>query len=411
MGMNPDLMRIIDKWVGIPACFLMSLWRKFLSLFGKTENESAIPKKILFIELSEMGSAVIAYPAMKYAITRYPDAEVFFLIFEQNRISVDILGIIPYDYVLTISIRSLFCFLFSAMKAVREINRLGIDTIIDLERFARFTALLSGVASVRTRVGFNRYQDEGLYRGDFMSHPVIYNHHQHIAKNFLALVKSLGRTGEEPLLKAVISEPLTIPKYPSSENRLDILKRRLASILRFTYHADHIILFNLSNGEPLPNRAWPVSNYAALAKKISENFNALIICVGQEDAEENAARMIKHLECLNTDFCINFTKQTSFSELLDLCNLADVLVTADSGMAHFAALTNIRSVVLFGPETPVLYAPLGNNSKCLYAGFSCSPCFSVHNHCQIICRDAQCMKAITVDDVFEIVVQYLKLET
>lgn len=403
--MNYTLIRIIDKWVGIPACFLMSLAHKFLSLFNKAKNQVPRPQKILFTELSEMGSAILAYPAMKYVVTRYSEAEVFFLIFEQNRGSVDILDIIPRDHVFTINIRSPLRFLFSTLKAVRTINKTGIDTIIDFERFARFTALLSVLIKAETRVGFNRYQDEGLYRGDFMSHPVVYNHHQHIAKNFLALVRSVGMSGEKPFFKAVISDALTIPHYQSSEKNLSRLKKRLAAINPQIYKTDHLILFNLSNGEPLPNRAWPVSNYAVLAKRISEHFNAVIVFVGQEDAKGNAKRIMSSVEA---DFCIDFTNQTSFSELLNICNLADVLITADSGLAHFAALTPIKNIVLFGPETPVLYGPLGQNCRCLYAGFSCSPCFSVHNHCQTICQDAQCMKAITADEVFEIIYQYLK---
>ena len=42
-------------------------------------------------------------------------------------------------------------------------------------------------------------------------------------------------------------------------------------------------------------------------------------------------------------------------ELLTLYTLADVLVTNDSGPAHFASLTPVHTVVLFGPETPLLF--------------------------------------------------------
>ena len=232
-----------------------------------------------------------------------------------------------------------------------------------------------------------------------------------MAKNFLALVKSVEQTKASPFFKGNISEPLTVPRHQSTEDHLERLRQRLAAMSPVVQEADHMILFNLSNGEPLPNRAWPVSHYAALAKRILEHFNAAIICVGQEDAVENTKKIMNHIGCAETHFCIDFTRQTSLRELLDLFNLADVLVTADSGMAHFAALTDIRCVVLFGPETPVLYAPLGQNSVCLHAGFSCSPCFSVHNHCQTLCRDAECMKAVTVDEVFDVVARYLKLET
>jgi ADP-heptose:LPS heptosyltransferase len=88
---------------------------------------------------------------------------------------------------------------------------------------------------------------------------------------------------------------------------------------------------------------------------------------------------------------------------MDLLNLADVLVTPDSGPAHFAVLTPIKNIVLFGPETPELYAPFGPNTTCFFAGLSCSPCLSAYNHRNTSCTDPKCMKAITVNEVLDTV--------
>jgi hypothetical protein len=97
--MNLDLIRAIDKWVGIPACFAVSMAHKVRNYFkaqpGHEPRQGSRPKRLLFLELSEMGSAVLAYPAMKYVLRQYPGAELYFLIFEQNRFSVDMLNIIP----------------------------------------------------------------------------------------------------------------------------------------------------------------------------------------------------------------------------------------------------------------------------------------------------------------------------
>ena len=75
------------------------------------------------------------------------------------------------------------------------------------------------------------------------------------------------------------------------------------------------------------------------------------------------------------------------------------MVTNDSGPAHFASLLQLRTVVLFGPETPRLYSPIGNKHKILYANFACSPCVSVYNGKKSPCNDNRCLKAITVDEV------------
>ena len=403
--MNLDLIRAIDKWVGIPACFFVSLayrvldrlqyWRRHEPPQGTTST------KMLFIELSEMGSAILAYPTMRYLLRRYPGAELYFLVFEQNRFSVDILNVIPAERVLTIDIRSPLHFLFNTFKAMVAMRRAQLDMVFDLELFSRFSSLLSGFTGARVRVGYGKYHEEGLYRGTFMTHRVLYNPHQHMARNFLALAKSIEREGEYPLVKEAIPEAdLVYPSYQSAEADLGSLKGRLSAINPVVDEAEDLVLLNPNAGDLLPVRAWPVENYGALSQRIIEQFNAVVIVIGLKGAGREAARILSHV---GPERCIDFTDKTSFKDLLDLLNLADVLVTADGGPAHFAGLTAIKNIVLFGPETPVLYAPFGQNRTCLFAGLACSPCLSAYNHRKTSCTDPKCMKAITVDEVFDIV--------
>ena len=407
--MNLDLIRAIDKWVGIPACFFVSLAHRF---FGRLKywrrHKPARDKgsaKMLFIELSEMGSAILAYPAMKYLLRRHPGADLYFLIFEQNRFSVDILNVIPAERILTIDISSPFHFLLSTVKAVVVMRRARLDVVFDLELFSRFSSLLSGLAGARMRVGYGKYHEEGLYRGSFITHRVLYNPHQHMARNFMALVKSIERKGEYPLLKEVIVEQdLENPCYRSAEADLKRLKARLAAINPVVNEAQHLVLLNPSAGELLPVRAWPVENYAALSQRIINQFNAVVIVIGLKEASRQALQILDHV---GSEQCIDFTNKTSFKDLLNLLNLSDVLVTADGGPAHFAGLTAIKNIVLFGPETPVLYAPLGQNTTCLFAGLACSPCLSAYNHRKTGCTDPKCLETITVDEVFEIISAFL----
>jgi ADP-heptose:LPS heptosyltransferase len=400
--MNLDLIRAIDKWVGIPACFFVSLGHWILSRLGQGEpcgrGEDTTPEKILFIELSEMGSAILAFSAIRYAMGKYPGVQLYFLIFEQNRFSVDILDTVPPAHVITIDVRSAPRFIYTTLQAIRAIRKAGIDTVLDLELFSRFSSLLGGVTGACRRVGYGRYHEEGLYRGGFMTHRVFYNCHQHMARNFMALVKAIERPGEHPLLKEAIDEKDLVPaRYESSEEDLRALRARLVGINPAVGEAEHLILFNPHAGNLLPVRAWPAENYGALAQTILQQYNAVIIIIGLEQAREEAAKI---LDQVGSSRCIDFTGQTSFKDLMDLLSLAHVLVTSDSGPAHFASLTPIKNIVLFGPETPLLYGPLGQNASCLFAGLACSPCLSAYNHRKTSCTDPKCMKAITVDEVF-----------
>ena len=90
----------------------------------------------------------------------------------------------------------------------------------------------------------------------------------------------------------------------------------------------------------------------------------------------------------------------SVSELLALFHIARLLVTNDGGPGQFAALTPIWTLMLFGPETPSLYAPLTPQCYSFYSQWPCSPCLTAYNHRSSYCDgDNQCLKVIQPADV------------
>ena len=85
----------------------------------------------------------------------------------------------------------------------------------------------------------------------------------------------------------------------------------------------------------------------------------------------------------------------SIAELLALFHVARLLVTNDGGPGQFAALTPIWTLMLFGPETPSLYAPLTPKCHSFYSNWPCSPCLTAYNHRSSYCDgDNQCLKVI-----------------
>lgn len=99
--------------------------------------------------------------------------------------------------------------------------------------------------------------------------------------------------------------------------------------------------------------------------------------------------------------CHSLAGRTTLRELLVLYTLADLLVTNDSGPAHFATLTPISVVTLFGPETPKLFAARTPRNSIVFAGLACSPCVNALNNRQTTCRRNECMTAISVDQVLD----------
>jgi ADP-heptose:LPS heptosyltransferase len=403
--MRVDFMRRVDHYIGVPVCFLLSIVASLERFFGLRRIKKGFkPRRILFIELSEMGSTILAYAAMKKAKGLF-NAQIYFMIFKENEESIKLLDIVPRQNVLTIRSKSLLFFLLDIIKVIFKMRRAGIDTVIDLELFSRVTSVLSFLSGAKAIVGFYRYHMEGLYRGNFQTHRIEYNPHQHISQSFMSMVYSLkAPLNEVPMLKKEIKmdEIFTAKVASSAEEKkrvLDKLKEANPDVKE-----RQIVLLNPNASQLLPIRKWPIERFRKLAEKLLKSGYFVVVTGTKSERED--ARLI--CDYVNDKRCIDFTGKTSFKELIDLYNVSRVLVTNDSGPAHFASLTDINIVVIFGPETPKIYSPLSKNCVCVYSNFACSPCVSAYNHRKTPCTDSKCLDAIGVEEVFKVVVDKLK---
>ena len=280
-------MRFIDRRLGVPICFLFSCVHGIRKIFSKPKLIPN-PESILFIELSEMGSMVLAYSLFQKTRELFPDAKLYFLTFKENRYAVDILGIIPEENVITLSSRSFFSFLFSAVGAVRKLRKRKIRIAVDMELFARLTAILSYLSGAQNRVGYFRYHSEGLYRGNFLTHRIAFNPHIHMAQNLLNLIYGVtSPPGDLPLTKKLLSErDIIIPKIQVSEKDKERMFERLQEENADIRKAQKIILLNPNASDIVPLRRWPIENYIELAKKLLKHSGVHIIITGVASEKE-----------------------------------------------------------------------------------------------------------------------------
>ena len=157
------------------------------------------------------------------------------------------------------------------------------------------------------------------------------------------------------------------------------------------------MILNPNASDLLPLRKWPTDRFQALAERVLAAYpNALVVLTGAPSERAAAEALCRGL---GSPRVVSVAGETSLPELLTLYSLADVLVTNDSGPGHFASLTPVHAVVLFGPETPRLFGPLAS-STVIWKELACSPCVSVFNHRLSPCTNNVCMQSITVDEVF-----------
>jgi ADP-heptose:LPS heptosyltransferase len=390
-----------DRWIGVPLCLFLTLLRRFF--------ESAVspgPRKvrrILFVKFAEQGSTVLAYPAIRRAIDMVGRENVYFVVFEDNRFILDVMDVIPEENVITIAIHSPIGLALDALRAVHRVRKIGIDAVVDLEFLTRFSAILTFTTGAKSRVGFHTFFGDGPYRGDLMTHRLLYNPHLHTSEMFEAMVEALTRDPALlPTFNFTPSANQLVPRFrpsPSEVSEIEVLLQRENPGIG----SAPLILLNPNASDLLPLRRWPALRYGELARRLLDRYPELFI--GFTGAPGEAGPNYRLADEVGSDRVIRLAGKTTLRQLLVLYMRSEILVTNDSGPAHFASLTPIHVVTLFGPETPALFAARSQSTTALWAGIACSPCVNAYNNRQSVCRNNLCMQAISVDDVFEKVIR------
>ena len=389
--MNIQFQRAVDRLVGVPACFFLSL----LDRLRRTPANDAPPRHILVILLSEMGSLVLAQPMFAEIRKRYPDASIYAMLFAKNREVLDLLGVVPAENVLTLDDRSFGRFAADSLRVILRARALRLDAVIDCELFSRVSSIFSYLCGARLHVGFHRHTQEGLYRGSFINRPVLYNPYRHLTLQFLNMVAAL-ESKSCPLGKDLTAPVPAAPVPPAfAAGELAAVAARLHA--DFPTVAGKRLILVYPSGGMLPIRAWPFESYVELCAGLLADGYAVGV-IGMKDDRPLGQALVAR--CAHP-CCIDLTGYTkSVRELLALFNRGALLITNDGGPGQFAALTPIPSIVFFGPETPQLYRSLSANAYCFHTPLCCSPCLTAYNHRASPCDgDNQCLKQISAERV------------
>lgn len=403
--MNLKLQRAIDRYVGVPLCALFSVlaWRP-----GRARQaaKGKPVERILVILLSEMGSLVLAYPMFSWLRQQHPNAELYALVFEKNREVLDLMKVMPAAHVLTIRDKSASTLCIDSLRVIRRMRQLNIDVSIDCELFARISAIFSFLSGARKLSGFFRYAQEGLYRGTFITHRVLYNPYRHIADQFLGLAQSWDDNAQPSNKNAAapLAKTFQLPKLEVTAAEIGQSKSKLNQNFAATTGRELVLIY--PGGGILPIRAWPAESYAEICRKLIASGRTVAV-IGLASDKALAQDIVK---MSGSEFCLDLTGYTrNVRELLVLFHHAQLLITNDGGPGQFAAMTPIDSIVLFGPETPVLYGSLTPRSISIHLEqHPCSPCLTAYNHRQSPCDgDNQCLKRITPAQIMAVAMQKL----
>tara|TARA_Y100000310_G_C20699391_1_gene828309 strand:- start:811 stop:1920 length:1110 start_codon:yes stop_codon:yes gene_type:complete len=361
--MNLNLTKIIDKRFLPILCHIIGLRKK-----KGIEN----PKKVLFLKMWSLGDAVLTLPLIKALRTNHQSIQIDVLchkkikaIFENNK---NINNLMLFD---------------TSLKAIRYIKLFKkYDLCIDTDPFLNISALASWY-SAKVTLGFSHNQRSKIYdlTSDFKE--------QHTLENYKDLLKKLN-----------IENIGTLEKIEVDNNTK--LKARFILKKHNIQDKDFLIGIAPGVGESVKTRMWPLANLAKLADYLTINKNAKVIILDNQENKEDANK----LERLMVHNPINLAGKTSINESIALIEKCNLFISNDTGPMHISAAQKTKTIGLFGPNTPIRWAPCGENIS-IYKKTNCSPCISNKNGITPECKykgtplEQHCMKNITVEEVIK----------
>jgi len=146
-----------------------------------------------------------------------------------------------------------------------------------MEFLTRFSAMLTFMTGAKSRVGFHTFFGDGPFRGDLMTHRLLYNPHIHTSEMFDAMVEALTRDPAIlPTFDFIPPANQAFAKFrphPEERAEIDALLQRANPRVG----SAPLILLNPNAGDLLPLRRWPPVRYIELARRLLERYLDLFI--------------------------------------------------------------------------------------------------------------------------------------
>jgi lipopolysaccharide heptosyltransferase II len=380
-----------DRWLGRTACALMQPLRVHRRRPAREE-----PRRLLLIKFWGMGSLQLLTAAVRALRTRHPKAEIVLLTLEQNREFAS--GLLSFDRVLSLDVAtgSWLRIVRRILGLVRGLRAERFDAVYDFEFFTRFSAVISRLSGAPQTYGF---ASPSVWRGGFHTATAPFNRYWHVARNFRSLAG--GESGED----VVPGELSTFAIGPRHEAEVDELLAEL------TWEGSTgLVVLNPNAGTLSLERRWPKSHFAGLARKLIRDHGLRVVLIGAPGEVRWTAEVEALVGGVPPGLLVNAAGRLSAGGMCAILARADAFVSNDSGPMHVAAALGTPTIGLFGPETPVMYRPLGPRARALYDPPACSPCINVHQNKLAVCSRGrpECLIGISVEGVLAALLDELR---
>ena len=141
-------------------------------------------------------------------------------------------------------------------------------------------------------------------------------------------------------------------------------------------------------GSGSKKKNWEKENYAELIEKIGKEKVKVLLGPAEETDIEFWKNFIPENLIVNPDF----------DEIIKIAERTKIYIGNDSGITHLFAATGIPVIAIFGPTSPDVWGPRGENVKIIYKKTDCSPC---NREKREKCVKIECLRKIKIEDVLK----------
>ena len=370
-------LQAVDRRLGPLAGLLL----RPAALFRRRIQGSA--RRLLVVKFWGIGSLQLATPAVHALRLRHPHATISLLTLSGNREFAEGLQVFDEVRCLDLAARGKAALALRLLRMLRELRASRFDRVYDFEFFTWFSALASLASGAPRTFGFAA---PSVRRGGLHTDTVPFNRYWHVARNFRALAG--GENGAD-----VTPKELSVFRVrPEHEEEL-------AQVLEASGRA--LVVINPNAGDLAPERRWPADRFGAVAARLVREDGAHVVVTGAPSERDKTRAVLSAAGPYPSGRLQDLGGALSIGALHALFRRAHLVISNDSGPMHLAAAQGVPTLGIFGPETPVMYAPLGLQTRVHYAPPLCSPCINVHNAKVLSCVHGQpeCLMRVEAEDV------------
>lgn len=334
------------------------------------------PLKILAIQFKYFGDAVIMIPALRAIRERFSQCELHLLVAEEI---APIFNQTPWlNRVWPMPRKRGRSSLAQTWPVIRALRRECFAKSVDFAGNDR-GAIASFLIGAKERLGWEQ-------SGGFWGRKFCYTRHippdSKILNEYAQMAHLLSAWGIPP---------------PGSLEAKICVNPALADAAKKILPAERAVICHVAASQP--KNEWPLQHWARLHRLATDGGGKVVFTTARGECEQS--RMVELRKLAPDAVILPFIPELPV--FLAVLQRAGVFISGDTGPLHFAGGLGVRTISLFGPSSPVRWAPIGERHQTL-TGAACS----CSGHSAVCVSSSHCLAAISPEQVWECVVNSLK---